>query len=376
MLNCYSVKETFLTTDIFTLRHMKRIRIANDVQLLAIPRYKETKGQKTLPEPHDFLVFLYKSEERILSDIIYGYKDYKNYQNNIMKDLVAQQHFKAILEMTILTAKEMDKLQSCQLLPDKDKFMKKFKFKEMLFTIFESTIEINKVTPKEKILLNESIIDFENTINSSLHSNYGFKFKILQPTGAKAIHQGGKFTVHIFGVSSEELRKEWIFVLQLLKYYQGKFSLRSSLLYVATQKKLNIWSENQSLVNDDRSSMSTLRDFVAKKPDNRSQEGSDNEEDAKQARSTFRKSLYDDDALLTMQRQAKEAELPFANDSGSDVEKSRSESSEEEDKEEKTLESEDSSDNESKTQKKKKRGERLKPEMTESSDEDLDMHKE
>lgn len=127
----------------------------------------------------DFLAFLYKSEERILSDIIYGYKDFKNYQNNIMKDLVAQLHFKAILEMTIMSVKDMDKLQALQLMQEKDKFMKKYKYKEMLFTIFESTIEISKVTPKEKILLNESIIDFENTINSSLHSNYGFKFKIL-----------------------------------------------------------------------------------------------------------------------------------------------------------------------------------------------------
>lgn len=96
-----------------------------------------------------------------------------------MKDLVAQLHFKAILEMTIMSVKDMDKLQALQLMQEKDKFMKKYKYKEMLFTIFESTIEISKVTPKEKILLNESIIDFENTINSSLHSNYGFKFKIL-----------------------------------------------------------------------------------------------------------------------------------------------------------------------------------------------------
>lgn len=102
---------------------------------------------------------------------------------------------------------------------DKEKFLKKFKFKQMLFTIFEQIIEVNKVTPKEMICLNESIIDFENTINSSLHSNYGFKFKILMPTTAKTIHHGGKFTQHVFGVSSEELRKEWIFVLQLVKYY-------------------------------------------------------------------------------------------------------------------------------------------------------------
>lgn len=248
---------------------MKRIRIQNDVQILAVPRYKDAKSTKDLPEPQDFLVFLYRSEERVLSDIIYGYKDYKNFEHDIMKDLIAQLHFKAILDMAVLTTKEMDKLQSYQLMQDKDKYMKKFKYKQMLFTIFESTIEINKVTPKEKILLNESIIDFENTINSSLHSNYGFKFKILQPTGGKAIHQGGKFSVHIFGVSSEELRKEWIFVLQLLKYYQGKFSLRSSLLYVATQKKLNIWSENQSIINDDRNSVSTMRESNAKaRPDN------------------------------------------------------------------------------------------------------------
>lgn len=82
-------------------------------------------------------------------------------------------------------------------------------------------------------------------------------------------------------MNSEELRKEWIFVLQLLKYYQGKFSLRSSLLYVATQKKLNIWSENQNIIKDDRSSVSTGRESNSRaRPDNRSQEGSETEEES------------------------------------------------------------------------------------------------
>jgi len=46
-----------------------------------------------------------------------------------------------------------------------------------------------------------------------------FKFRILVPTGPKSIIMGGKFNEHIFGTTSDELRKEWLFALQVIISY-------------------------------------------------------------------------------------------------------------------------------------------------------------
>jgi hypothetical protein len=115
--------------------------------------------------------------------------------------------------MTILKQKDMDKVQKMMTMIDKAKYLKKFKYRMMLFSIFETTISINTVTLKEKILLNNAIVDFDNNVNSSLKNENKFKLRILVPMTSKSVTKGGKYIEHIFGVESEIIRKEWIFLL-------------------------------------------------------------------------------------------------------------------------------------------------------------------
>ena len=111
--------------------------------------------------------------------------------------------------------------------------MKKRKYEGMLFTVFETQIEVCRVKPKEKILLNNCVIDYEESYRDSAMTDANkFKFKILVPKGDKSVDKGGKYTTHILGCNSEELRKEWIFCLQIIRSYEGKFSMRSSLNYL------------------------------------------------------------------------------------------------------------------------------------------------
>lgn len=63
-----------------------------------------------MDEPLDYLCFIYYNEERVLSDIIYGYKEFRDYPPSVQEDLISQLHFKSVLEMTILKPKDMDRL--------------------------------------------------------------------------------------------------------------------------------------------------------------------------------------------------------------------------------------------------------------------------
>ena len=122
--------------------------------------------------------------------------------------------------------------------------MRKRKYTPMLLTIFESQITVNQVKTKETVLLNDCIIDYDTTITPNLTETNKFKLKIMVPQTKVPIERGGKYNTHIFGCSSDELRKEWIFVLQIIRSYEGTFCLRSSLNYLDKQKKLSIWHEN------------------------------------------------------------------------------------------------------------------------------------
>lgn len=104
------------------MRHLKRIRITNDIQLLALPLYN-----KKTNEPREFKCFIYKSDERVLSDLIYSFKDFKEFAKPLMDDLMAETHYKAVLEMITLTTKQLAQLQKIKNLDDKIKFTKKFK---------------------------------------------------------------------------------------------------------------------------------------------------------------------------------------------------------------------------------------------------------
>jgi hypothetical protein len=76
--------------------------------MLAVPRYQK-KSNDSLPV--DFMCFIYKSEERVLSDIIYSYKDCRDFPADIQKELMQEVFFKAVLDMTVIKLKEMDELQ-------------------------------------------------------------------------------------------------------------------------------------------------------------------------------------------------------------------------------------------------------------------------
>ena len=83
----------------------------------------------------------------------------------------------------------------------------------MLFTIFETNITVNNIKSKEKILLNNCVVDYDNIVTPKLSDTNRFKFRILVPTTKVSVEKGGKYTEHVFGLNSEELQKEWIFVL-------------------------------------------------------------------------------------------------------------------------------------------------------------------
>jgi hypothetical protein len=67
---------------------------------------------------------------------------------------------------------------------------------------------------------------------------------IKVPCGKKKIEDGGRFQKYVLACNSEQLRKEWIFQLSILRSYEGVFSMRKSLMYLNQQKKLSIWSES------------------------------------------------------------------------------------------------------------------------------------
>jgi len=231
VLNAFSVRESFYSNDILQLKHLKRLRLTSDVQLLAVPRY-QTQKKTGNPELQDFLCFQYKSEERILSDIIYHFQDSRQYPNSILKDLISQVYFKAVLDMAVLTVKDLERLQSYKVQREKHDFIKTKKFKKKLFTIFENELEVHNIKQKDKIVLTNCIVDLDSTTNSAFADQNKYKFKILVPTTAKRIAQGGKYTQHVLGCDSDELRKEWIFFLQVIEKYEGRFSVRSSMSYL------------------------------------------------------------------------------------------------------------------------------------------------
>jgi hypothetical protein len=60
-------------------------------------------------------------------------------------------HFKSVLDVTIISEKELDKIQSIRSDEDRWNVMKKKQYKPMLFTLFETDIIIFRVKPKERL---------------------------------------------------------------------------------------------------------------------------------------------------------------------------------------------------------------------------------
>ena len=53
---------------------------------------------------------VYKNEDRVLTDLIYQFKEIREFPPSIQKVLVAQMHFKSVLDVTIINEKELEKL--------------------------------------------------------------------------------------------------------------------------------------------------------------------------------------------------------------------------------------------------------------------------
>ena len=93
VLNAYAVREgaAVLSVAVQTLSDLKRIRLGLDTQVLLVPRYQEkavkqggrgaaTEKQRVLV---DYLAFVYRNEERVLTDVIYSYRDASQYPPKI-----------------------------------------------------------------------------------------------------------------------------------------------------------------------------------------------------------------------------------------------------------------------------------------------------
>ena len=113
-LMAYSVKDILYQGKVSTLKHLKRIRIDEDYQILAVPQYTTKKAARNQSSKEDvqelvsFIVVVYKSVESALSDIVYQYMEAKSFQSNIQKALTSQVHFKSILDVCTMSVKDID----------------------------------------------------------------------------------------------------------------------------------------------------------------------------------------------------------------------------------------------------------------------------
>lgn len=88
------------------MRHLKRIRLGDDIQMLTLPRYekKVVKVKKLDPKVSknryitvmeeqtflkDYLAAVYKNEDRVLTDVIYQFKEIREFPPSIQKVLIA-----------------------------------------------------------------------------------------------------------------------------------------------------------------------------------------------------------------------------------------------------------------------------------------------
>jgi len=245
ILQAYSTKEQIYQEDIMTLRDLKRVRLDDDVQMLALPRYV-TKKKQVKREDHgklkkvtvhrrklqDYLVLIYSNEDRILTDIVYAFKAARDFPPALQKDLTAQTNYKAILDSTVLTIKDMEKIRGMRYDADKHAFMKSKKLQKMLFKIFENEISVTAVLAKETINLGAAYITIDDSPNTVVSEQVKYRFKILMPTGKKAIENNGSYSEMVMGCSTEMQMMEWMSIIQIIQNCQGKFNMRKSESYI------------------------------------------------------------------------------------------------------------------------------------------------
>lgn len=124
---------------------------------------------------------------------------------------------------------------------------------------------------------------------------------------------GGKCKEHIMACSSEDLLKEWIFILQIINKVKIQNSFRSSLHYLKQQEKIFLLSgsigvgEKGSMASNHSQHDKAVLDIDVKSDNLERKNRSVDIKSRKQ-------SLYSEEALKTMLRQAKEGDLPVFDD--------------------------------------------------------------
>lgn len=162
--------------------------------------------------------------------------------------LLAHTHYKAILETLPLNAQEVEKLQSMKLDQDKFNYIDKKPKKKMLLTIFERELLLFRIKPKEIIDIENAVVDIDikysniSATTSKIETKYlnqnKFRFRILVPLMSskgkviKRIAEGGKYCEYHMGCQNEEIRKEWVSILQILQNMESTFSARKSVMYI------------------------------------------------------------------------------------------------------------------------------------------------
>ena len=63
-------------------------------------KVKEKQWRKKL---QDFVVVIFKGEDRIISDIVYGFKTARQFNASVVKELQAQTRFRVVLDVTQLS---------------------------------------------------------------------------------------------------------------------------------------------------------------------------------------------------------------------------------------------------------------------------------
>lgn len=251
----FKITEQIYSSDVMTLRDLKRIRLDEDVQMLALPRYQVKQVKETMDQNgkfqkvkvdkkmlKDFVAVIYIGEDRLLTDMIYDFKAIRDYPQTIQSELISQKNYKSILQYTIMTPNEMEKIQSTRYQTGRSMYpFKSKKMKRCLFTMIGRQITVNDVLLKDVMDLSGAHIFMDHDPANSLPEQPDVKrFKILSQKGKKPIVQKGTYYEHILGCETIESLIEWLSLLQVIQNCSGKFNMRQSEAYLDKLHKMAV----------------------------------------------------------------------------------------------------------------------------------------
>ena len=58
----------------------------------------------------DYYGFVYRNEDRVLTDVIYTYRECQEYSTKIQEMLMSQMNYKSVLSVSIMTVRDATKL--------------------------------------------------------------------------------------------------------------------------------------------------------------------------------------------------------------------------------------------------------------------------